>query len=362
MPGLHGHFTRRNAPASRTMVQTERSSAQEGRMAKETPKKPVVGLDMGGTKILAGVVDETGKILGVAKRPTKAHAGPDEIIERMAKTVLEAVDRSGLKIGDIQAVGVGTPGPLDPDEGIIWHTPNLPGWVNLPLAASLQERLDVPIFIDNDVNMGTLGELALGAAKGTRDAVGIFVGTGIGGGLILDGELRQGFRKNAAEVGHMVILADGPYCGCGKRGCAESVASRTAIERDIRAGLRAGRKSMMAEVLKGEPNERITSGALAQAYRAGDPLVTEVVGRAQYYLGLLVSAIVNLVDLEVVVFGGGVVEALGDDFLAPIRPIAYQYCLNQEGIESVKIVPASLGDNAALLGASVYARRRLAKK
>ena len=331
-------------------------------MAKGAAKKPVVGVDMGGTKILAGVVDDSGKILGASKRATKAYAGPDEVIERMAKTVLEAVERAGLKMEDIAAVGAGTPGPLDPDEGIIWHTPNLPGWVDIPLAARLSERLETPVFIDNDVNMGTLGECTLGAAQGVRDAVGIFVGTGIGGGLVLDGQLRQGYRKNAAEVGHMVILADGPYCGCGKRGCAESVASRTAIERDIRAGLKAGRQSVMTDMIKGEPNERITSGALAQAYRAGDPLVTEVLGRAQYYLGLLASAIINLVDLEVIVFGGGVVEALGEDFLAPIRPVAYQYSLNQTDIETVKIVPAKLGDNAALLGAAVYARERIGKK
>jgi glucokinase len=319
-------------------------------------------MDMGGTKILAGVVDDSGKILSTSKRPTKAYAGPDEVIERMAKTVLEAVEGAGLEMSDIQAVGSGAPGPLDPDEGIIWHTPNLPGWSNVRLAARLKERLNVPVFIDNDVNMGTLGEYALGAAKGTRDAVGIFVGTGIGGGLVLDGVLRQGYRKNAAEVGHMVVLADGPYCGCGKRGCAESVASRTAIERDIRAGLKAGRSSMMSDLIKGEPHERITSSALAQAYRAGDPLVLEVLGRAQYYLGILASAIINLIDLEIIVFGGGVVEALDEDFLAPIRPVAYQYCLNQIDIEKVKIVPAKLGDNAALLGAAVYARQRTKKK
>ncbi len=328
----------------------------------KAPKKPVVGMDMGGTKILAGVVDDSGKILSTSKRSTKAYAGPEEVIERMAKTVRDAVEDAGLKMSDIQAVGSGAPGPLDPDEGIIWHTPNLPGWNNIPLAALLKERLDVPVFIDNDVNMGTLGEYALGAAKGARDAVGIFVGTGIGGGLVLDGELRQGYRKNAAELGHMVVLADGPYCGCGKRGCAESVASRTAIERDIRAGLKAGRTSMMSDLIKGEAHERITSNALAQAYRANDPLVTEVIGRAQYYLGLLASAIINLIDLEIIVFGGGVVEALDEDFLAPIRPIAYQYCLNQKDIETVKIVPAKLGDNAALLGAAVYARQKLSKK
>jgi len=331
-------------------------------MAKGSAAKYVVGMDMGGTKILAGVVDESGKILGSYKRATKAYAGPDEVIDRMAKTVEDAVKRAGVSMSQIEAVGCGAPGPLDPDKGIIWHTPNLPGWNNVPLADMLEDRLGVPVFIENDVNLGTLGECALGAAKGAQDVVGIFPGTGIGGGLVLDGRLRQGFRKNAAELGHMVIMADGPYCGCGKRGCAESVASRTAIERDIRAGLAAGRKSMIADMIKGERGERITSGALAQAYQAGDPLVTEIISRAQYNLGLLTSAIINLVDPEVIVFGGGLVEAMGDEFLEPIRPVAYQYSLNQRDIEDLKIVPAKLGDNAALLGAAVYARDRLARK
>jgi len=317
---------------------------------------------MGATKILAGVVDESGKIVGSFKRATKAHAGPDEVVERMAKTVEDAVSRARLQMSAITAVGSGSPGPLDPDKGIIWHSPNLPGWKDVPLADMLKQRLGVPVFIDNDVNLGTLGEYALGAAKGAKDVVGIFPGTGIGGGLVLDGQLRQGFRKNAGEIGHMVILADGPYCGCGKRGCAESVASRTAIERDLRAALAAGRKSMIADMIKNEPGERITSGALAQAFRANDPLVTEIIGRSQYYLGLLTSAIINLVDPQVVVFGGGLVEALGEDYLGPIRPIAYQYSLNQKDIDEVKIVPAKLGDNAALLGAAVYARGKMARR
>ena len=230
----------------------------------------------------------------------------------MAKTVREAVEAAGLKLSDMAGLGTGAPGPLDPDKGVVLHTPNLP-WVNVPLAKMLSDRLDdLPVFIENDVNLGTYGECAFGAGVGAQDVVGIFVGTGLGGGLVLGGELRQGWRKACAEVGHMILLADGPVCGCGKRGCAEALASRTAIERDIWAGIKAGRESVIPELNK--QDSRLTSGALAEAYRRGDPLVAEVLGKAQFYLGLLTASVVNFVDPELVILGGGVVEALGDEF------------------------------------------------
>jgi glucokinase len=187
--------------------------------------------------------------------------------------------------------------------------------------------------------------------------VGIFVGTGVGGGLILNGQLHGGSRHAAGEVGHMIVLADGPVCGCGKRGCLESVASRTAIERDIRLGLAAGRASIITK-LTDEGTKRLTSGVLAKAWRKGDPLLTEIMQRAQYYLGLLTASIVNLIDPEMIVFGGGVIEALDEEFLSPIRVTARQYYIQQADAKKICIVAASLGDYAAVLGAAVLARQR----
>jgi glucokinase len=318
----------------------------------------VVGVDMGGTKILAGVVNEAGEIMGLAKRPTKPADGPDRVIERIVKTIEDAVDNAGLDLADIKAVASGTPGPLDPDTGIVISAPNL-GWENVPLAKELNRALKVPVWIENDVNIGTLGEAALGAGKGVQDLVGIFVGTGIGGGIILNGKLHQGWRKTAGEVGHMILLPEGPACGCGRRGCAEALASRTAIERDIWAGIENGRESVVPEIMKRDGKTRLTSGILAEALRRRDPLVSEVMGRAQFYLGLLVASIVNFIDPEMIILGGGVAEALGEDFIVPIRRVAYQYFMNQRDARSVRIVTARLGDNAGVLGASVYARQRL---
>jgi glucokinase len=330
-------------------------------MSKKLSDKPVVGIDLGGTKILAGVVNAEGKILGTAKRATKPEIGPEKIIERMIKTVREAVKAADLESADVAAACTGAPGPLNPDQGIIWDAPNLGGWKDVPLGRMLTDGLGIPCFIENDVNLGTLGEYALGAGQGVKSLVGIFVGTGIGGGLILDGTLWQGWRKAAAEIGHTILLAEGPACNCGNRGCLEALASRTAIERDIWAGINAGRESLIPEIMGQESRERLTSSALAEAWQKEDPLVREVLGRVQFYLGLAVASVVNFIDPEMVVLGGGVIEALGDKFLEPIRAVAYQNFLNKRGAKEVQIVPTKLGDQAGILGAATWARYQLTK-
>ncbi len=319
-----------------------------------------IGMDLGGTKILAAVVDGKGRIAAEAKLKTRPQEGPDAVIERMVDAARQAAQKAKIEWNEVLATAVGAPGPLEPETGIVHHTPNLPGWDEIPLGPRLSDALGIAVFLENDVNLGTLGEYALGAGQGTRDMVGIFVGTGVGGGLILDGELHSGYRNAAAEIGHMIVLADGPVCGCGKRGCLESVASRTAISRDIQLGIAAGRQSLIPELTKGN-TKRLTSGVLAKALRKGDPLVTEIMARAQWYLGLLTASIVNFIDPEMVVFGGGVVEALGEQFMEPIRVTARQYFIQQAGAERVQIVPAKLGDDAGVLGAAVLARRRFAQ-
>ena len=326
-----------------------------------TNRKPrsgpyVIGMDLGGTKILAAVVDEQGEIVTEAKQKTRAEKGPDTVIGRIAETARQAARQAGLDWSEVKGIGIGAPGPMNPKTGVVYNPPNLPGWDEIALGPRLSDILQVPVCLENDVNLGTLGEHALGAGLGTRDMVGIFVGTGVGGGLILDGKLRSGYRHAAGEVGHMIVLADGPVCGCGKRGCLESVASRTAIERDIRLGIAAGRKSQITKMLADKG--RMTSGVLAKAWRKQDPLVTEVMSRAQWHLGLLTASVVNLVDPEMIVFGGGVAEAMGDDFLKPIRVTARQYYIQQAGADKVRIVLATLGDYAGVLGAAVLARQQ----
>ena len=321
----------------------------------------VIGVDLGGTKILTALVDQEGRIVAETKRPTEAAEGPAKVISRLAKTVKTVLKEAGVSIKKVQAIGVGAPGPLNPESGVILNAPNLPGWEEVHLAELLAKETGLPTFIENDVNVGTYGEFRLGAGQGVQDLVGIFVGTGVGGGLIVDGKLRSGFRHAAAEVGHMVVIADGPLCGCGARGCLEAVASRTAIVRDIAGAIRAGRKSIITELV-GNKIEEITSGVLAEAAQRGDELTLEVLSKAQYYLGILVANIVNLFDPEMVVLGGGVVEALGPPFLEPIRRTARDYFFAKEDMDKVQIVPAKLGDYAGVLGVAMLAWERMMEK
>lgn len=329
------------------------------RMAKN--RKIVVGVDLGGTNCLAGAVDPDGKVLGESKSRTKTEAGADAVVQDMSDTVLAAIKRAGLKKRDILGVGVGVPGPVDPQTCIIARCPNLgPTWDNFPLAEKLSALLDLPVTVDNDVNVGAVGEHMYGAGRGTRDMLAIFVGTGIGGGLILNGKLRAGFRNSAGEVGHMVILADGPLCGCGERGHAEALASRTAMERYIQAALDRGEPSIIPHLMAKTGRTIMGASVIGDAYDAGDAVVVEAVRHAQYYLGILISACVNLLDPEMVVVGGGVLERMGDPYLEPVRKVAEQHYINKTDIDRVRIVRAALGDYSGVLGAAVLARQRLA--
>ena len=224
----------------------------------------VVGVDMGGTKILSAVIDAEGNILGTAKVPTKAEEGTSVVIDRIANCIQKAIDESGVTSDSIQAVGIGAPGPLDPTTGVVIFAPNL-GWRDVPLKAELEARVGIPTFVDNDVNVGTLGEHAFGAGKGVQNVVGIFVGTGIGGGIILQGELFHGASKTAGEIGHIIVKAGGPRCGCGTRGCLEALASRTAMTKQFqKAILKKGKKSVLSKLTNGDLSA-IRSGVLAKA-------------------------------------------------------------------------------------------------
>jgi glucokinase len=314
----------------------------------------VLGIDLGGTKILATVIDQQGRILGDSKRKTKPHKGVDAVIERIAKTAVEAVEDAGLDFELVQAIGIGAPGVADYHTGVIEFAPNLQDWVNVPLGPRLEAMLGVPVVVANDVNAGTFGEATAGAARGFRSVVGLFPGTGIGGGIVLDGKLWRGARNAAAELGHMVVMIDGPLCGCGRRGCIEGLASRTAIERDIRGEIRGGRASLITELVDLD-DERITSGTLAKALKKGDGLVTDVLQRASYHLGILTAAVVNALDPECVVYGGGLVEACADFMLPIIRDTTYHYLIRPVDPEHLPILEAQLGDNATAIGAAMLA-------
>jgi glucokinase len=321
-------------------------------------KDIIVGVDLGGTSLRALVLDGKDRIQAVEKISIHEGSSSADIIKNIASRSKKAVAASGLPWNRVGALSVGAPGAVDPVRGIVYKAPNL-GWENVRLARKLEAALSVPVLVENDVNVGTMGEYMLGAGKGVRDMIGVFVGTGIGGGLILSGELYEGFRNAAGEIGHIVVEKDGPRCGCGRKGCVEALASRTAMERDVQRALRDGAHSVIPQIMKERNRTRLTSSTIARALGKNDQLMRKVMKRAQFYLGLLVANLVNTLDPEAIVIGGGIAERLGESFVAPIRSTAFEYFLRQDGRETIRIVPGVLGDNAGALGAAVLARKRL---
>jgi glucokinase len=320
----------------------------------ENQKTYVVGVDLGGTKILAGVFDDRLNCLGRAKVSTKAQRGPAPVIERVARCVHDAIDECDLQAKQIRAVGVGAPGAVDPDDGVVIFAPNLV-WKDLPLKKELEKHLELPVFIENDCNIQTLGVYEKELKAKPRHMVGIFLGTGIGAGLILEGKLFSGFNRTAGEIGHMVLEVGGPKCGCGNRGCFEALASRTAIFRRIQAAIKEGQKCQLVDML-GDDLEDMRSGDLRKAIRRGDKLVEKIIEEAAEYTGVAVGNVINLLNPEVIVLGGGIVDALEDEMLAIIVETARDNAMpgTDKGID---IIASKLGDDAGITGGAVLARR-----
>jgi glucokinase len=318
----------------------------------------VVGVDLGGTKILAGVVSADNQILGRGKRGTPAKEGGPAILQAMTACVDEALETAGVPRDEVAAAGIGSPGPLDVKAGVILFSANL-NVKNYPIGPELGAYLNRPVLVQNDVRVGGYGEFRLGAGRGFRDIIAAFVGTGIGGCIILGGEIVTGSTGNAGELGHMIVKAGGPRCGCGAQGCMESLASKTAIQRRVIKAIRRGIPSVLGErmVRKGG---RLKSGDLAEAVAAKDMVALKAVERAAHYLGIGLGGLVNVLGPEVVVIGGGVVNALGDPWVDLVRTAARSQILTDPDGQ-IKIVRASLGDDAGILGAALLAREHLVR-
>ena len=320
-----------------------------------------VGVDLGGTSMRAGVVAKDGTLLALEKRKTRPELGAAGVVERLAETIERAIEAADVKSSAIGGIGVGVPGPVDTERGVVRVAVNLgPDWAKLPLANKLQERLGLSAYIDNDVRVGAMGEFTHGAGKDVQDMVAIFVGTGIGGGIVLEGKLRGGFRGGAGEVGHTVIAADNGIVGkTSQPGTVEPLASRTGMERQIKELMAQGRQSVVPELIQTVGQGRLTSSVIGEALRQNDEVMKEVLAAVQRTLGLLAANVVNILDPEMIVFGGGVTERLGHKFVTPIRKVAYDNFINKQNARLVKIVPAALKDASGVVGAAVMARERL---
>lgn len=321
----------------------------------ENPKSEyLVGVDLGGTKIMAGVFTSQLKLVGRAKISTKAQRGPDEVVHRIARCVQDAVDECDLSLKQVRGVGIGAPGAVDPEAGRVVFAPNL-GWKDMPLQKDLEKALELPVFLENDTNMCMLGVHVAEFQSKPRHAIGLFLGTGIGGGIILDGQLYPGFNHGAGEIGHMVLEVGGPKCGCGNQGCFEALASRSAIFRKVQAAVKDGKKTVLTEMLGDELTD-MRSGDLRKAIRRGDKLVDRIVEEAAEYTGIAVGNLINILNPELVVLGGGVIDALEDEMMAVIIETAKDYAM--PGLaQGVNIVASKLGDDAGITGGAVLARK-----
>ena len=315
----------------------------------------LVGVDMGGTKILAGVFKHSLECVGSSKLSTKSQRGVEAVIERVARCVRDAVDEADLSLKQVAGVGIGAPGAVDSIEGRVIFAPNLEGWKDVPLKKALEKHLGVPVFVENDCNIAVLGVHVAELKAKPRNLIGIFVGTGIGGGLILHGDLYGGNNHTAGEIGHMVLDISGPKCGCGNKGCFEALASRTAIFQQIKAGVKDGQKTLLTEMLGADLSD-LRSGDLRKAIRRGDKFVDKVVESAAEYIGIGIANLVNIFSPEVVVLGGGVLEALADEMMSVIVETAQDYAMPGT-MKGVEIIASKLGDNAGITGGAVLARR-----
>lgn len=322
-----------------------------------------IGVDLGGTKILAAVVDEKGKVVGRAKKTTQADQGSKHVISRIIKVVDEAIAVAGIEKPQIISFGMGAPGTVDSKNGIVVNLTNLPGWQNIQLANILRKDwLNVPVTLSNDVRVAAIGEHRVGAGVGVDNLIAVFVGTGLGGGLILNGKVYEGARGTAGEIGHMIMMIDGPFAfGSGVRGGIEALASRSAIERDLRHGIERGRSSVLP-ALMAEKDGALTSSVLAKAVAKNDALTIEVMRRAAYYLGLHAATLINAFDPDMLVYGGGVIEGLGQWMLPQIESTAKQNCINRTNLDTVRIVEAKLGEEAGAIGAALMSRDGLPAK
>lgn len=312
-----------------------------------------IGVDVGGTKMLAAVVDSGGAVHRRTRIPTPRDVDADGCVKTVSALIEKTMKDEGLSSKDIKGIGIAIPGVVSPREGRIVLTPNmsLSGTYIVPV---LEEKFDVPVYIENDVNVGTLGEYCLGAAQGAKSVVGVFVGTGIGAGIVLNGTLIEGARNAAGELGHMVMKIGGPLCGCGNRGCLEALASRSAIERDIREAIENGRESIVSELTDGNLSV-IKSKVIKRALKQDDALVTDIMRKASETLGYACLTLRHILDPEVIVLGGGVVEACSEFILPIVEQTVGLHAMPGSGMP-VRIVPARLEDDAVMIGAVALVR------
>ena len=311
------------------------------------------GIDLGGTKIQAVVVDEAHDVLGTARLPTPTTGGPADVALAMIAAVRESLDQAGVAPAELTAVGVGSPGVVDEEAGTVTSARNLPDWEGTyPLGEKLQAALGAPVALSNDVNVATQAEFELGAARPFRSILGVFWGTGVGGGIVLDGQLWDG-RGGAGEIGHVVVKSDGRRCPCGRIGCMEAYAGRGAMEVRAREKVAEGEKTVLFEIMEERGKPRLSSGIWARALERDDKLAHQLVDRAVDAIAVAVASSLNLLDVDAVVIGGGLGLRLGEPYVEKIRDAMMPHLFADHRPPDVLL--ASLGDLGGAIGATLIA-------
>lgn len=316
-------------------------------------KKYSIGIDLGGTKILIGLVEkESGKVVSHIKKKTKKEKGPENIVRKMVEGVEELLEESGKSFTEISSIGIGSAGQIDRKNGIIIGAPNLDCY-NLNLKEILQDKFNIPVFVANDVEVATIGEQKFGAGKGCADFVCAFVGTGIGSAIVKNGHIIYGATGTAGELGHIIVDLNGRPCACGAHGCLEAYASRSAIEARIEGALKKGRKSCISEYL--EEGKTITSSMIRKSIEREDELVTQCVSEASEYLSGGLASVINLINPELIILGGGLIEAV-DYFYKQTIKKAKSKSLPVPA-EKIRFSKTILGDYSGVIGAALLDER-----
>jgi glucokinase len=313
------------------------------------------GIDLGGTKIQTTIVDGSGEVLGEARHPTPTDGGPAGVARQMADALREAAQQAGVEPEALEGVGVGSPGDADEKTGDVSSAKNLPDWEgSFPLGATLKEALGTEVRVGNDVQVATEAEFHLGAGREFPSLIGVFWGTGVGGGLVLDGKPWLG-RGAAGEIGHMVVKRGGAKCPCGRRGCMEAYAGRSAMEAEARRLHEEGQKTDLFKLMEKHDKPRLTSGIWERALDDNDHLAEDLVHRAVEALGTGIASAVNLIDPEAIIIGGGLGIRFGDRYMEPLTKEMSKHLFLDEKPPAVRV--ATLGDLGGAIGASLLFAR-----
>jgi glucokinase len=309
------------------------------------------GIDLGGTKIQAAVIGAKGKVIGEARHPTPTEGGPADVAKAMIGAMQEAAKAAGTETAALKGIGVGSPGAVDEKTGVVSSALNLPNWAGkFELGRTLEKELGADVKLGNDVQVGTTAEFKLGSGRDFNSLLGVFWGTGVGGGIILNGKPWLG-RGEAGEIGHVVVEMDGPQCPCGRRGCMEAFAGRKALEAEARKRHKKGKKTDLFKLMEKKGADRLTSGIWEDALKKKDPLATKLIDRAIGALGAGVASVVNVLDVEAVLIGGGMGVRFGDPYAKKIAKAMQPHLFSDQ--RPPAIVVAGLGDLGGAIGASL---------